>query len=132
MLIIVVEIMVSSTPLKFEIKFLLKRKRSPKPPNTSNVQSDSSSVDSGISSKLLGSTKDPFGEEELQRVQSKDEKDDDDLEDSDEDEDPALLVDKVVEDGDEYEHQITETNFKGMKRSTSQKERSSRVKTSNI
>ena len=110
---------------KFEIKFLLKRKRSPKPPNTSNVQSDSSSVDSGISSKLLGSTKDPFGEEELQRVQSKDEKDDDDLEDSDEDEDPALLVDKVVEDGDEYEHQITETNFKGMKRSTSQKERSS-------
>ena len=125
MLIIVVEIMVSSTPLKFEIKFLLKRKRSPKPPNTSNVQSDSSSVDSGISSKLLGSTKDPFGEEELQRVQSKDEKDDDDLEDSDEDEDPALLVDKVVEDGDEYEHQITETNFKGMKRSTSQKERSS-------
>ena len=100
---------------------MLKRKRSPKPQNTSNVQSDSSSVDSGISSKLLGSTKDPFGEEELQRVQSKDEKDDDDLEDSDEDEDPALLVDKVVEDGDEYEHQITETNFKGMKRSTSQK-----------
>ena len=124
MLIIVGEIMVSSAPLKFEIKFLLKRKRSPKPPNTSNVQSDSSSVDSGISSKLLGSTKDPFGEEELQRVQSKDEKDDDDLEDSDEDEDPALLVDKVVEDGDDYEHQITETNFKGMKRSTSQKERS--------
>lgn len=98
---------------------MLKRKRSPKPQNTSNVQSDSSSVDSGISSKLLGSTKDPFGEEELQRVQSKDEKDDDDLEDSDEDEDPALLVDKVVEDGDEYEHQITE--IKGMKRSTSQK-----------
>ena len=105
---------------------MLKRKRSPKPPNTSNVgtQSDSSSVDSGISSKLLGSTKDPFGEEELQRVQSKDEKDDDDLEDSDDDEDPALLVDKVVEDGDDYEHPITENNFKGVKRSTSQKERS--------
>ena len=31
------------------------------------------------------------------------------------------VVDKVVEDGDEYEHQITETNFKGIKRSTSQK-----------
>ena len=60
----------------------------------------------------MGASKDPFAEDELQRLQSKNEKDDDSFEDSDEEEDPALLVDKVYEDAEDFEHQISEKNRK--------------------